>query len=636
MSIIQASLAGNISFPNNSVIPSISGTASAGNTLTANPGTWYGTAPISYTYQWNQNGNVIAGATNSTYLLDRSYLGATITVTVTASNPVGSSSAVTSSATSAVTGAPVNTVGATISGSAAYGSTVTINPGTWTGYPTPTYTYQWYSTNTGNVGTGATTYTIPASDVGYKLTVFVTANNGVGGGVQINSAFTDFITRPAYVSSGSATITGTAYIGNTLHVDPPVFGGYPNPSVTYQWYNSSTGIIAGETNFDYVLRASDNLTTVYAIVSGTNSGGTATSTSAATATVTYPPIYADLLVVGGGGGGGGANGGAGGGAGGVIYQPISTNCIARNTSYGITVGGGGAGGGPPGATVYGSNGSNSCFGASRIACGGGGAGTCCGVPGGSGGGFKGLYFLSSLKCPFNCYPVRGQGTPGQGNDGGLGMGPVPCWPPAVCNGLYYIAPGGGGGGGAGGAGQPGNLTCNNPSTGSPSAIFDRGGCGGSAVNYSVTGTPCDYGGGGGGASFSTFTSAPCYAAYKLTGGQGGGQSGGQGARFFCNWACPATCGSEPYLGKVPATPGIACSGGGGGGNSTSCAIPGNIQCGGNSGCSGGPGVVQLAWCTSPAITYAISGVTYCADTTTRSGYTVLNITGGSGTICFGP
>jgi hypothetical protein len=44
----------------------------------------------------------------------------------------------------------------------------------------------------------------------------------------------------------------------------------------------------------------------------------------------------------------------------------------------------------------------------------------------------------------------------------------------------------------------------------------------------------------------------------------------------------------------------------------------------------------LAWCTTPAITYAISGVTYCADTTTRAGYTVLNITGGSGTICFGP
>jgi hypothetical protein len=81
---------------------------------------------------------------------------------------------------------------------------------------------------------------------------------------------------------------------------------------------------------------------------------------------------------------------------------------------------------------------------------------------------------------------------------------------------------------------------------------------------------------------------------------------------------------------------VACSGGGGGGNSTSCGVPGPVQCGGQVGCSGGPGVVVLAWCTTPAITYAISGVTYCADTTTRAGYTVLNITGGSGTICFGP
>ena len=55
--------------PRNVVAPSISGTAREGRVLTANPGTWTGTAPIGFTYQWQRcdaNGNncaTIAGAT---------------------------------------------------------------------------------------------------------------------------------------------------------------------------------------------------------------------------------------------------------------------------------------------------------------------------------------------------------------------------------------------------------------------------------------------------------------------------------------------------------------------------------------------------------------------------------------------
>ncbi|MFV0128700.1 hypothetical protein ACLGI4_13440 [Streptomyces sp. HMX112] len=63
--------------------PSVSGTAKAGRTLTANRGVWT-PAPTSYGYQWYANGRAIAGATKSTFVLTRAQRGLRITVKATA------------------------------------------------------------------------------------------------------------------------------------------------------------------------------------------------------------------------------------------------------------------------------------------------------------------------------------------------------------------------------------------------------------------------------------------------------------------------------------------------------------------------------------------------------------------------
>jgi hypothetical protein len=88
--------------------PTISGTPQQGKTLTADHGKWAGTAPITYSYQWQRcdatggNCSGISGATARLYDLHGQDVGHTIRVHVTAHNSSGNASD-TSAPTAVVT-----------------------------------------------------------------------------------------------------------------------------------------------------------------------------------------------------------------------------------------------------------------------------------------------------------------------------------------------------------------------------------------------------------------------------------------------------------------------------------------------------------------------------------------------------
>lgn len=99
------------SAPVNVTLPTISGTAAIGQTLTVTSvGTWTGNPTPTYSYQWQRGSGNISGATSNTYTITASDSGFTIRCQITATNFVASTSAA-SLPTTSIAGATVVTNG---------------------------------------------------------------------------------------------------------------------------------------------------------------------------------------------------------------------------------------------------------------------------------------------------------------------------------------------------------------------------------------------------------------------------------------------------------------------------------------------------------------------------------------------
>src|ERR1700730_6129882 len=104
--------------PANTAVPTVTGVAQQGQTLTEHHGSW-SNEPTGFKYQWLQcdsagkNCVAIAGAANQTYVLLAGDVGHTIAVEETASNEGGASAPATSSPTGVVQAAGLATFGTT-------------------------------------------------------------------------------------------------------------------------------------------------------------------------------------------------------------------------------------------------------------------------------------------------------------------------------------------------------------------------------------------------------------------------------------------------------------------------------------------------------------------------------------------
>lgn len=213
-------LAATAAPPASTSLPTISGTAQVGQTLTATNGAW-SNAPASFAYQWlrcNGGGNScasVANGTQQTYTLVGADAGRTMRVRVTATNADGSSSAQSAQtalvAAASSSAAPKSTAPPTISGTAKVGQTLTANEGSWSGNPAG-YAFQWQRCDadvtvcSNVVGATSRTYLVRIADLGYRVRVRVTARNDKGSATA-NSALTAIVAPAAAITNKRPTLT---------------------------------------------------------------------------------------------------------------------------------------------------------------------------------------------------------------------------------------------------------------------------------------------------------------------------------------------------------------------------------------------------------------------------------------------
>lgn len=277
--------------PTNLTLPSLIGTARDGETLSGSTGSFSGGA-LQFSRQWQRAGGdgvwtAIAGATDATYTLSAADVGDTVRLSVTATNPLGSSSAV-SAASVTVSAAPATITGAVALSGVERDASILTATATVGGTAPVGVSYLWQRfgvTWTTISGASGPSYMLSSADVGKTVKVTVSVSNS--GGSDSGSATSGTIAAAPPAAPSSVTLSGVAREGHTLTVSSSAFGGTAPFSYEYLWERSAGGTwttIAGQSGASYVLAAADVAGQVRVTLTATNPAGAA-SVQAATGTV---------------------------------------------------------------------------------------------------------------------------------------------------------------------------------------------------------------------------------------------------------------------------------------------------------------------------------------------------------------
>ncbi len=224
--------------------PTIQGIARVGENLTAVPGDW-APVPVDLAYQWFRGSTAITGADAATYRVGAADLGARLTVRVTGSKPGYRSVPMTSAATAVVKTGALSPVTPSVDPPAPVtDQAVSVVPGEWDPDGVA-LKYQWYrrsASGTVRSISGATgeSYTVKASDVGYRLRVRVVGSLAGYTSATRYTAWTSKVATAPFTTAPTPTVTGVVRVAMPLTAVPGAWE--PSAKYSYQWYRvGSTG-----------------------------------------------------------------------------------------------------------------------------------------------------------------------------------------------------------------------------------------------------------------------------------------------------------------------------------------------------------------------------------------------------------
>ncbi len=294
--------------PENTSEPTVARYANEGETLTVGNGTWTGTEPITYTYQWQRcyfECTEISGATSATYTVGEADVGNYLIVAVTATNAAGESTVPVGTEVIGNTEAPAVRVAPAILGEAKDLQPLYFENGEWSGSQPITQVYQWDRCNetggecTAISGAVEQPYQAASADIGHTLRATDTATNVHGTATYTSEPTAVVVANPAH--GAAPTITGDDYLGETLTANVHEVTGTSPVETSYQWKRCNTSgesctEISGASEPTYTLVAADTGSTIKVTTTYTNAYGVNSETSAATATIQdTAPGYASGL-----------------------------------------------------------------------------------------------------------------------------------------------------------------------------------------------------------------------------------------------------------------------------------------------------------------------------------------------------
>jgi hypothetical protein len=286
-----------------------------GHFLTASVGSWDGSFPITYTYQWKRcdaadpvNGVCveIPGATSSFYTPSNTDVGKRLRVQVKATNSQGSAAQNSEVSAPVIAIAPVNRATPQIQGGNVVDSPLSIVGGRWEGSTPIAFTYSWRRCNpVGDLDScvqipGATqaTYTPAVADIGSSIRVWITGTNPAGSDVVITNHTFPIVDKAHFAPTASIppAVAGTLRIGRQLTANSGVYDGDAPIRTVWQWQRcDATGAacraIPKATKLVYFPRRGDVGYTLRIVVTATNEFGQLVSMSPPTEPVAADPPH---------------------------------------------------------------------------------------------------------------------------------------------------------------------------------------------------------------------------------------------------------------------------------------------------------------------------------------------------------